>query len=42
MDSDRIMVMDNGRVAEMASPKELLSDKTSIFYSLAAEAGLAA
>ena len=40
MDSDRILVMDNGRIAELDSPQNLLANKTSLFYSLAAEAGL--
>ncbi|KAG0313169.1 hypothetical protein BGZ99_009032 [Dissophora globulifera] len=39
MDSDRIMVLDNGRVAEFDSPAKLLADPTSIFYSLAKESG---
>ncbi|KAK4704436.1 hypothetical protein P7C70_g1781, partial [Phenoliferia sp. Uapishka_3] len=40
MDCDKILVMDFGRVAEFASPAELLQDKNSIFYSLAVEAGV--
>lgn len=32
--------MDQGRVAEFASPEVLLQNKNSIFYSLASEAGL--
>lgn len=39
MDSDRILVMDQGCVAEFDSPAVLLSQKSSIFYSLAKEAG---
>lgn len=39
MDSDRIMVLDQGRVAEFDSPAKLLADPTSIFYSLAKESG---
>ncbi|GJJ71293.1 ATP-binding cassette, subfamily C (CFTR/MRP), member 1 [Entomortierella parvispora] len=39
MDSDRIMVLDQGRVAEFETPAKLLSDSTSIFYSLAKESG---
>ncbi|KAF9997989.1 hypothetical protein BGZ79_008317, partial [Entomortierella chlamydospora] len=39
MDSDRIMVLDQGRVTEFDSPAKLLADPTSIFYSLAKESG---
>ncbi|KAF9914815.1 hypothetical protein BX616_007504, partial [Lobosporangium transversale] len=39
MDSDRIMVLDQGRVAEFDTPAALLRDPTSIFYSLAKESG---
>ncbi|KAG0228164.1 hypothetical protein BGW41_003534 [Actinomortierella wolfii] len=35
MDSDRILVLDHGRVAEYDSPKTLLDNPNSIFYSLA-------
>ncbi|XP_022081531.1 multidrug resistance-associated protein 7-like [Acanthaster planci] len=34
MDSDRVLVMSSGQVAELASPAELLEDPTSIFYGL--------
>lgn len=37
---DRILVLSAGKVAEFASPAELLEDKTSIFYSMASESGL--
>ncbi|KAJ7695169.1 metal resistance protein YCF1 [Mycena rosella] len=36
----RILVMDQGKVAELDTPQNLLADKSSIFYSLATEAGL--
>ena len=36
MDYDKVLVMQEGQVAEFASPKELLEDKSSIFYSIQA------
>ncbi|KAJ6588712.1 multidrug resistance-associated ABC transporter [Mycena capillaripes] len=36
----RILVMDQGKVAELDTPQNLLANKSSIFYSLATEAGL--
>ncbi|KAK8442051.1 hypothetical protein ACI3LY_001821 [Candidozyma auris] len=39
MDSDRILVLDSGQVKEFDSPKTLLADKTSMFYSLCKEGG---
>ncbi|XP_052568820.1 ATP-binding cassette sub-family C member 2 isoform X3 [Peromyscus californicus insignis] len=39
MDSDKIMVLDNGKIVEYGSPEELLS-KTGPFYSMAKEAGI--
>ncbi|KAG0259962.1 hypothetical protein BG011_002238 [Mortierella polycephala] len=39
MDSDRIMVLDQGKVAEFDTPTRLLSDPRSLFYSLAKESG---
>jgi ATP-binding cassette subfamily C (CFTR/MRP) protein 1 len=40
IDSDRVMVLDSGKVVELAPPKELLAKPESVFYSLASEAGL--
>ncbi|KAG6828729.1 hypothetical protein H0H92_006917 [Tricholoma furcatifolium] len=40
IESDRVLVMDSGKIAEFDKPETLLSDKESIFYSLAHEAGL--
>jgi len=38
--SDRIIVMDSGKVAEFDNPSNLLKNQSSIFYSLVQEAGL--
>ena len=40
MDSDKVVVMEEGRVKEMDSPQNLLRNQESLFYSLAKEAGL--
>ncbi|XP_043211792.1 ATP-binding cassette sub-family C member 3-like isoform X6 [Amphibalanus amphitrite] len=40
MDSTRVMVLDAGRIKEMAPPSQLLADKSSAFYSMAKDAGL--
>jgi len=40
MDYDRIMVLDAGRIKEFASPKQLLADSSSSFFSMAKDAGL--
>ncbi|CAO3569188.1 unnamed protein product [Mortierella alpina] len=39
MDSDRIMVLSDGKIAEFETPAKLLADPNSIFYSLAKESG---
>ena len=41
LDYDRIMVLDNGTIAEFKSPETLLDDTNSVFYSMAKDAGLA-
>jgi len=40
MDSDRVIVLDQGQIAEYDSPDVLLADKDSIFYGMAKNAGL--
>ena len=40
IDYDRILVMNQGEIAEFDSPQALLNDNKSIFYSMAKEAGL--
>lgn len=40
IDYDKIMVLDSGKLAEFASPKELLEKHDSIFYSMAKVAKL--
>ncbi|KAG0279202.1 hypothetical protein BGZ95_001991 [Linnemannia exigua] len=39
MDSDKILVLDHGRVVEFDEPKVLLQDESSLFYKLAKQAG---
>jgi len=40
MDSDKVLVMDAGKVAEFDRPEVLLANERSIFYSLAKDAGI--
>ncbi|CAL1540697.1 unnamed protein product [Lymnaea stagnalis] len=40
MDYDRILVLENGRIAEFDTVEHLLDNKQSIFYSMAKEANL--
>ncbi|XP_065349429.1 probable multidrug resistance-associated protein lethal(2)03659 [Cloeon dipterum] len=40
MDSDRVLVMDLGRAAELAAPAELLANSKSIFAGMAQQVGL--
>lgn len=40
LDSDMILVMSDGKVAEYAPPKELLNNQSSMFYSLCEGAGI--
>ncbi|XP_040071111.1 multidrug resistance-associated protein 1-like [Ixodes scapularis] len=38
--SDRVVVMDQGKVVEVGTPTDLLDDTTSSFYAMAREAGV--
>ncbi|KAE9547185.1 hypothetical protein FO519_009603, partial [Halicephalobus sp. NKZ332] len=40
IDSDRLMVLDSGKIAEFQEPQSLLKDSDSVFYSMALDAGL--
>ena len=40
LDSNRVLVMADGLVAEFASPSSLLADTQSIFHGLARDAGI--
>ncbi|ULT79398.1 hypothetical protein L3Y34_010197 [Caenorhabditis briggsae] len=40
MDSDRLLVLDKGRVAEFDTPKRLLANPDGIFYSMAKDANV--
>ncbi|XP_060863100.1 multidrug resistance-associated protein 1-like isoform X2 [Metopolophium dirhodum] len=41
MDSDKVIVLDNGFMIEYDSPANLVRDKSSVFYSMAKDVGLA-
>ncbi|KAH3860710.1 hypothetical protein DPMN_023628, partial [Dreissena polymorpha] len=41
MDYTRVMVLDQGKIKEFDSPKNLLQEKDSVFYGMAVDAGLA-
>lgn len=40
MDSDRIIVLDKGKIVEFDSPQNLLQDRHTIFYGMCKDAGL--
>ncbi|CAE6486674.1 unnamed protein product [Rhizoctonia solani] len=40
VESDRILVLEGGQVAELDKPSNLLQNKASLFYALALEAGI--
>ena len=40
MDNNRVMVLDQGRIAEFDTPENLLANSNSIFYGMAENAGL--
>ena len=40
MDSNRVMVLDAGKIVEFDSPENLLRDHTTVFHGMAKEAGL--
>ena len=42
LDSTRVLVLDQGKVVEFDSPDNLLNDQSSVFYSLARNAGIKA
>ncbi|VEN60132.1 unnamed protein product [Callosobruchus maculatus] len=40
MDSDKILVLDKGRIVEYDTPQSLLEDQNTIFYGMCKDAGL--
>ena len=40
MDNNRVIVLDQGKIAEFDTPDNLLAKKDSIFYGMARNAGL--
>jgi ATP-binding cassette, subfamily C (CFTR/MRP), member 1 len=40
IESDRVLVLDQGQIAEFDTTQRLLANKESLFYALAAEAGI--
>ena len=38
----RIVVLDNGRIVEYDSPRNLMEDRKSVFFSMAKNSGLVA
>ena len=41
MDSDRILLLDAGKIKEFDKPETLLADHSSTFFAMAKDAGLA-
>jgi ATP-binding cassette subfamily C (CFTR/MRP) protein 1 len=42
LDSNRVVVLDAGRIVEVGKPLSLLADTSSLFYSMAKNAGITA
>lgn len=40
MDSNKILVLDKGKLVEFDTPANLLQNKNTIFYKLAKDAGI--
>lgn len=40
IDSTRVLVLSDGKIVEFDSPKTLLNDRNSVFYSMAKDAGM--